>query len=95
MSKMDLMFDSDQVQINNVQAVSATFLLEFSSVCSKIVLLYLFFVSLAYGNVSLALVKYSNEGGPGPRYNMKEGSRVYPDHAGSACVPYAPLLRSR
>jgi hypothetical protein len=29
-------------------------------------------VSPAYGNVSLALVKYSNEGGPGPRYNMKE-----------------------
>jgi hypothetical protein len=29
-------------------------------------------VSPAYGNVSLALVKYRNEGGPGPRYNMKE-----------------------
>jgi hypothetical protein len=29
-------------------------------------------VSPAYGFVSLALVKYSNEGGPGPRYNMKE-----------------------
>jgi hypothetical protein len=29
-------------------------------------------VSPAYGYVSLALVKYSNEGGPGPRYNMKE-----------------------
>ncbi len=69
---MDLMFDIDQVQINNVQAVSATFLFEFSSVCTKIVLLYFFFVSPAYGNVSLALVKYSNEGGPGPRYNMKE-----------------------
>jgi hypothetical protein len=25
-----------------------------------------------YGYVSLALVNYSNEGGPGPRYNMKE-----------------------
>jgi hypothetical protein len=29
-------------------------------------------VSPAYGYVSLALVKYSNEGGPGPRYKMKE-----------------------
>jgi hypothetical protein len=29
-------------------------------------------VSPAYGYVSLALVKYSNEGGPGPRNNMKE-----------------------
>jgi hypothetical protein len=29
-------------------------------------------VSPAYGYVSLALVKYSNEGGPGPRYNIKE-----------------------
>ncbi len=29
-------------------------------------------VSPASGYVSLALVKYSNEGGPGPRYNMKE-----------------------
>jgi hypothetical protein len=29
-------------------------------------------VSPAYGYVSLALVKYSNEGGQGPRYNMKE-----------------------
>ncbi len=26
----------------------------------------------SYGYVSLALVKHSNEGGPGPRYNMKE-----------------------
>ena len=30
------------------------------------------YVSPASGYVSLALVKYSNEGGPGPRYNMKE-----------------------
>jgi hypothetical protein len=29
-------------------------------------------VSPASGNVSLALVKYSNKGGPGPRFNMKE-----------------------
>ena len=29
-------------------------------------------VSPAYGYVSLALVKCSNEGGPGPRYNIKE-----------------------
>ncbi len=29
-------------------------------------------VSPASGYVSLALVKNSNEGGPGPRYNMKE-----------------------
>jgi hypothetical protein len=29
-------------------------------------------VSPANGNIILALVKYSNEGGPGPRYNMKE-----------------------
>ncbi len=29
-------------------------------------------MSPAYGDISLALVKYSNEGGPGPRYNMKE-----------------------
>ena len=29
-------------------------------------------VSPANGNISLALVKYNNEGGPGPRYNMKE-----------------------
>jgi hypothetical protein len=29
-------------------------------------------VSPAYGYVLLALVKCSNEGGPGPRYNMKE-----------------------
>jgi hypothetical protein len=32
----------------------------------------LLIVSPAYGYVSLALVKHSNEGGPGPRYNMKE-----------------------
>jgi hypothetical protein len=38
---------------------------------SYIVYLYTV-VSPANGNVSLALVKYSNEGGPGPRYNMKE-----------------------
>ncbi len=30
------------------------------------------YVSPAYGYVLLALVKYNNEGGPGPRYNMKE-----------------------
>ncbi len=29
-------------------------------------------MSPAFGYISLALVKYSNEGGPGPRYNMKE-----------------------
>ena len=29
-------------------------------------------MSPAYGYVSLALVMHSNEGGPGPRYNMKE-----------------------
>ncbi len=29
-------------------------------------------VSPAYGYASLALVKCSNEGGPRPRYNMKE-----------------------
>ncbi len=29
-------------------------------------------VSPASGYVSLGLVEYSNEGGPGPRYNMKE-----------------------
>jgi hypothetical protein len=29
-------------------------------------------VSHAYGYVSLALVKHSNEGGPGSRYKMKE-----------------------
>jgi hypothetical protein len=29
-------------------------------------------VSPAYGYVSLALVKFSNEGGQGPGYNMKE-----------------------
>jgi hypothetical protein len=29
-------------------------------------------MSPAYGYVLLALVKYSNEGGPGPRYNIKE-----------------------
>ena len=29
-------------------------------------------VSPAYGFSALALVKYSNEGGPGPRHNMKE-----------------------
>ncbi len=29
-------------------------------------------VSPASGYVSLALVKYSSEGGPGPRYNMEE-----------------------
>ena len=31
-------------------------------------------MSPAYRYVSLALVKCSNEGGPGPRYNMKEDS---------------------
>ncbi len=35
-------------------------------------LLYRQSVSPAYGFVALALVKCSNEGGPGPRYNMKE-----------------------
>ncbi len=36
-------------------------------------------VSPAYGFASLALVKCSNEGGPGPRYNMKEdpGSSIF------------------
>jgi hypothetical protein len=34
--------------------------------------LILISVSPAYGYVSLALVMHSNEGGPGPRYNMKE-----------------------
>jgi hypothetical protein len=29
-------------------------------------------VSPAYGYISLALVEYSNEGGPGPSYNMPE-----------------------
>jgi hypothetical protein len=29
-------------------------------------------VSPAYGDISLALVEYSNEGGPGSSYNMKE-----------------------
>ena len=29
-------------------------------------------MSPAYGYIALALVKCSNEGGPGPRYNMKE-----------------------
>jgi hypothetical protein len=50
-------------------------------------------VSPAYGHVSLALVKCSNEGGPGPRYNMKE----VPGSGGAwvPSVPYAPLLRSR
>ncbi len=32
----------------------------------------LYSVSPAYGDISLALVEYSNEGGPGPSYNMKE-----------------------
>ncbi len=45
-------------------------------------------VSPAYGDISFYFVKYSNEGGPGPSYNMKEvpGStlimlavRVYPE----------------
>jgi hypothetical protein len=36
-------------------------------------------VSPAYSDISLALVKYSNEGGPRPRYNMKE-------------VPGSPLI---
>ena len=30
------------------------------------------YVPPAYGDFSLALVMHSNEGGPGPRYNMKE-----------------------
>ncbi len=36
-------------------------------------------VSPAYGFIALALVKCSNEGGPGPRYNMKEdpGSSIF------------------
>jgi hypothetical protein len=36
-------------------------------------------VSPAYGYASLALVKCSSEGGPGPRYNMKEdpGSSIF------------------
>ncbi len=36
-------------------------------------------VSPAYGYIALALVKCSNEGGPGPRYNMKEdpGSSIF------------------
>jgi hypothetical protein len=29
-------------------------------------------VSPAYGGFALALVMHSNEGGPGPRHNMKE-----------------------
>jgi hypothetical protein len=31
-----------------------------------------FFIINCVACISLALVKYSNEGGPGPRYNMKE-----------------------
>ncbi len=37
------------------------------------------FVSPAYGYIALALVKCSNDGGPGPRHNMKEdpGSSIF------------------
>jgi hypothetical protein len=36
-------------------------------------------VSPAYGYIGLALVKCSNDGGPGPRHNMKEdpGSSIF------------------
>ncbi len=36
-------------------------------------------VSPAYGFIVLALVKCSNDGGPGPRHNMKEdpGSSIF------------------
>ncbi len=44
-----------------------------------------YIVSPAYGFSALALVKCSNEEGPGPRHNMKEGSRdLYSDHEGRA-----------
>jgi hypothetical protein len=57
-------------------------------------------VSPAYGFVALALVKCSNEGGPGPRYNMKEdpGSSILSMlvvYGYYISVPFAPLLRSR
>ena len=37
------------------------------------------YVSPTYGYIGLALVKCSNEGGPGPRYNRKEdpGSSIF------------------
>jgi hypothetical protein len=44
--------------------------------CFPFLIIFVFkamhYVSPAYSNVSLALVKCSDEGGPGPRYNRKE-----------------------
>ncbi len=49
-------------------------------VMSKLIPIWLFqksgIVSPAYGFSALALVKCSNEGGPGPRHNMKEDPGV-------------------
>ena len=46
----------------------------------------------AYGYIELALVKCSNDGGPGPRHNMKEdpGSSIF----GMLVVYYLHLLTS-
>ncbi len=45
-------------------------------------------MSPAYRYVSLALVKCSNEGGPGPRYNMKEVT-------GSSTLMWGGVIRPR
>ncbi len=55
-------------------------------------ILYLTYVSPAYGYIGSALVKCSNDGGPGPRYNRKEdpGSYIF----GMLVVYYLHLLTS-
>jgi hypothetical protein len=54
-------------------------------------------VSPAYGYIALALVKCSNEGGPGPRYNRKEdpGSSIFSMLVVYGYYLHRPLLRTR
>ena len=46
------------------------------------------YVSPAYGYIELALVKCSNEGGPGPRHNMKgdPGSSIFSTWWCTICI---------
>ena len=66
----------------------------------KYLKLHLTLVSPAYGFSALALVKCSNEGGPGRAQTQHEGGSrdLYPDHEERAwmpSVPYTLVLRIR
>ena len=56
----------------------------------KVHIRYFPVVSPAYGFIALALVKCSNNGGPGPRHNMKEdpGSSIFSMLVVGGCYLY-------